>query len=208
FAGASICGCASWRARQFAGAPVGGRGNPQVRQLAGAPVGRRVSGQALQLAGRVNLRPRQFAGVAIITAVIFVPRSTDWLGGSGLSTGSVLSGSRGGAFVRQAAAATVQFCSAPPPWIRTPVPLLHGSTLVGGYDIAAVAAGRRLGYGSNVCSMGVVEVVAAVDAAVDSLAALDFTECPDRDVRDGVAAVVRAHNRLMAQATRLIGEFD
>jgi hypothetical protein len=56
--------------------------------------------------------------------------------------------------------------------------------------------------------MGVVEVVAAVDAAVDSLAALDFTECPDRDVRDGVAAIVRAHNRLMAQATRLIGEFD
>src|SRR5262245_39319716 len=56
--------------------------------------------------------------------------------------------------------------------------------------------------------MSVVEAAATVDAAVDALAALDFTQCPDRDVRDGLAAIVQTHNRLMAQATRLIGEFD
>src|SRR5690348_840869 len=58
------------------------------------------------------------------------------------------------------------------------------------------------------CSMSVVEVVAAVDAAVGTLAALDLADRPDRDVRDGLAAIVQAHNRMMAQTTRLIGEFD
>jgi hypothetical protein len=56
--------------------------------------------------------------------------------------------------------------------------------------------------------MSVVEAVTAVDAAVATIAALDFTQCPDRDVRDGLAAIVQTHNRLMAQVTRLIGEFD
>src|SRR5690242_6610818 len=56
--------------------------------------------------------------------------------------------------------------------------------------------------------MSVVVVVAAVVPAVDTLGTLEFAERPDRDGRDGLAASVQAHNRVMAQATRLIGEFD